>query len=54
MKEWTNSINSSSSFEPAFIGGPFSFAFPVPRIASAIPAPVVPRVAIASCDSHEC
>ncbi len=46
-------MKSSSSFELALIGGPCSFAFSLPPIASAAPAKVVPRVAIASCDSNE-
>ena len=44
-------MKASSSFEAALIGGPCSFAFPLPAIASATRPKVVPRVAIESCDS---
>lgn len=44
-------MKASSSFEPALMGGPCSFAaFSLPPIASAIKPNVVPRVAIESCD----
>ena len=46
-------MKSSSSFELALIGGPFSFAFSLPPIASVVPAANVPRVSIASCDGTE-
>ena len=47
-------MKSSSSFELALIGGPFSFAFSLPPIASVVPTANVPRVSIASCDSVSC
>lgn len=48
-------MNASSSFDAALMGGPCSFAaFSLPPMASAIPPKVVPRVAIASCNSNEC
>ena len=46
-------MKASSSFEPALMGGPCSFAaFSLPPIASAIKPNVVPRVAIESCDGN--
>ena len=45
-------MNASSSFEPALIGGPCSFAFSLPRIKNAIAPKVVPRVAIESCEGN--
>ena len=47
-------MNASSSFEPALIGGPCSFAFSLPPIANAIMPKVVPRVAIESCENSGC
>ena len=52
-KELTNCMKSSSSLELALIGGACSFTFFVPLIASATPAPVVPKVSNASCDSNK-
>ena len=52
-RELTNCMKSSSSFEPALMGGLCSLTFFSPRKASVAPAKVVPRVSIASCDCDE-
>lgn len=46
-------MKSSSSLELALIGGACPFTFFVPLIASVTPAPVVPKVSNASCDSNK-